>query len=113
MLFQLYCLPAEAEATRSALADELAEYAQCSDARIEFEQNQEAAADYDMHTDWAAQHPGQEPGDRAYFQLRVQSPTDVPEPVLQNVELAIWDWINSTYNDDSDEIIEVQAASAI
>lgn len=113
MLFQLYCTPTEADATRSVLSNEIATYPECGNAQVIFEQNQEAEADYEMHLDWAAQHPGQKFEERAYFLLRLESATTIPEPVLQEVESAIWDWIDSTYNADSDEIIEVRAASAI
>ncbi|TLG13966.1 hypothetical protein FEK35_09335 [Nocardia cyriacigeorgica] len=109
LVIQLYCTPVEAGATNSALAGKVARLPEFDAARIELEQK--AEADYEMHLHWAAQHPGQDPADRAYYLLRVESPTDIPEHVLRDVETEITDWIDSTYNDASDEIIEVQWGS--
>ncbi|MEV6556730.1 hypothetical protein AB0M22_13500 [Nocardia sp. NPDC051756] len=109
LVFQLYCTPVEADAVRSALVSEVATFAEFGDARIEFAQ--EAEADYEMHLSWAAQHPGEDPADRGYFLLQVQSATDIPESVLREVESALWEWIDSTYHGDSDEVVEVHVAS--
>lgn len=109
LVVQLYCTPTEAEATRSALADEIATFPEFTSARITFEQK--AETDYEMHLHWAAQHPDQDPGDRAYHLLRVDTDNDVPEPVLREAESKITDWIDSTYNDDSDDIVELQWGS--
>ncbi|NKY27312.1 hypothetical protein [Nocardia gamkensis] len=105
VVIQLYCTPAEADAIRSALTTKVAEFAEFTNARIELERKTEA--DYEMHLDWAAQHAGQDAADRAYFLLEVTSATDIPEPILREVEDAVIDSINSTYNDNPDDIIEV------
>ncbi|MEU2092504.1 hypothetical protein [Nocardia beijingensis] len=109
LVVQLYCTPTEAEATRSALAAEIAKFPEFTGARITLEQ--QAETDYEMHLHWAAQHPDQDPGDRAYHLLRVDTDNDVPEPVLREAESNITDWIDSTYNDDSDDIVELQWGS--
>ncbi|MGK8501594.1 hypothetical protein [Nocardia asiatica] len=105
LVVQLYCTLAEANAIRSILVTKVAEFAEFADARIQLEQKVET--DSEMHLDWAAQHPGQDAADRAYFLLEVTSVTDIAEPILREVEDAVIDWINSTYNDNVDEIIEV------
>ncbi|WP_280336064.1 hypothetical protein [Nocardia wallacei] len=110
LVFQLYCRPAEAEAVRSALVSEIARFPEFGNARIEVEQK--ADADYEMHLTWAQQHPGVDPADRDYFLLSAESPTDIPDQVLAEVDSELWDWIGSTFNDASDEIVEVQAASS-
>ncbi|WP_280241182.1 hypothetical protein [Nocardia abscessus] len=102
LVIQLYCTTMEADAIRSVLAMKVAEFAH---ARIQLEQK--AETDSEMHLDWAAQHPGQDAADRAYFLLEVTSATDIAEPILREVEDAVTDSINSTYNDNPDEIIEV------
>ncbi|MGV9971350.1 hypothetical protein [Nocardia beijingensis] len=84
LVVQLYCTPTEAEATRSALAAEIAKFPEFTGARITLEQK--AETDYEMHLHWAAQHPDQDPGDRAYHLLRVDTDNDVPEPVLREAE---------------------------
>ncbi|MFB8276153.1 hypothetical protein [Nocardia colli] len=109
LVFQLYCTPVEAEAVCSALTRGIARFAEFGDARIEIER--QAETDYEMHLNWAAQHPGQDPGDRAYFLLQAQSATVIPESVLREAESTLWEWIDSTYHGDSDEIVEVHAAS--
>jgi hypothetical protein len=111
LVIQLYCTPAEANDIRSALTAEVAKYSEYTDSRIEFEPKTEAEADSGMHSEWATQHPGQDPADRGYFFLRVESPTDIPEPALREVENTVTDWIDTTYNDVSDEIVEVQWGS--
>lgn len=109
LVVQLYCTHTEADAVRSTLAGEIAKFPEFGDARIEFEQK--AEDDYEMHREWAADHPGQDPADRSYYLLRVESSTGVPEPVLREAEVAVTDWIDSTYNDASDEYTEVQWGS--
>ncbi|MGY2126418.1 hypothetical protein ACW9HJ_33685 [Nocardia gipuzkoensis] len=47
----------------------------------------------------------------AHTFFRVESPTDIPEPALREVENTVTDWIDTTYNDASDEIVEVQWGS--
>ncbi|WP_280412166.1 hypothetical protein [Nocardia asiatica] len=88
---------------------EIAKYPELAGARIGF--GQKAEADYEMHLHWAAQHPGQDAGDRAYHLLRVEAFHEVPEPVLREAESNVTDWIDSTYNDASDETVEVQWGS--
>lgn len=109
LVVQLYCTPAQADATRSALAREIARFPEFAAARIEL--NQEAEADYEMHLHWAADHPEQDPADRTYYLIRVDSPTDVPEPALREAEAKVTEWIDSTYNDSADEIVEVHWGS--
>jgi hypothetical protein len=109
LVVQLYCTPTEANATRTALAGEIAKFPEFAGTQIEFEQA--AEADYEMHLQWAADHPGEGPADRAYFLLQAKSPADIPEPVLRVVESTVTDWIDSTYNADSEEIAEVQWGS--
>jgi hypothetical protein len=105
VVMQLYCTPAEADAIRSVLTAKVAEFPEFANARIQLEQK--AETDSEMHLDWAAQHPGQDAADRAYFLLEVTSATDIPEPILREVEDTVTDSINSTYNDNPDDIIEV------
>jgi hypothetical protein len=105
LVFQLYCTPAQANATRSTMANLIGEFPEFAGARIVFTQT--AESDYEMHRDWAVEHQGQDPADRAYFLLRVESPTTLPESVLREAECAIEDWIELTYNQASDEIDEV------
>ncbi|WP_280345339.1 hypothetical protein [Nocardia abscessus] len=105
LVIQLYCTTMEADAIRSVLAMKVAEFPEFADARIQL--GQKAETDSEMHLDWAAQHPGQDAADSAYFLLEVTSATDIAEPILREVEDAVTDSINSTYNDNPDEIIEV------
>ncbi|WP_280467187.1 hypothetical protein [Nocardia cyriacigeorgica] len=111
LVFQLYSTPEQAEETHSALAREVAKVPELASVRLEFEQD--AGVGFDMHLTWAQQHPNQDAGDRGYYYLRVESPTELPDRVLEGVEEKVWDWIDETYNADSDEIIEVRAASMI
>ncbi len=99
----------EANAIRAAVASEIARFPEFAGTHIEFEQK--AEADYEMHLQWAADHPGQEPSDRAYFLLRAESPAGISEPVLREAESTVTDWIDSTYNADSDKVAEVQWGS--
>lgn len=99
----------EADATRTALSNEIAKVHEFADAQIMLEQKAEVA--YTMHSQWAADHPGQSPANREYFLLRAESPADIPEPVLREAEVTVTDWIDSTYNAASDTIAEVQWGS--
>lgn len=102
----MYCTPAQAETVRVALTDELAKSPEFAHAQIGMEQN--AESDYEMHSTWAEEHPGQDPGERAYFLLEAISSVDVPEPVLRKAEAGIIEWIDETYNDEENDIAEVQ-----
>ncbi|MFR9751630.1 hypothetical protein ACL02S_11400 [Nocardia sp. 004] len=105
LVVDLYCTPAEAETIRSILADEIAKFPEFAAARIQLEQTADDGSE--MHLHWAGEHPGQDAADRAYFELEVTSAMDIPEPILREVEDTIIDWINSTYNDNPDDIVEV------
>lgn len=109
LVVQLYCTPTEAGAIRSAAEGEISKFPEFVAASTELDQR--AEDDYEMHREWATEHPGQDPAERAYFLLRVDSATDIPEPVLRAAETAITDWIDSTYNAAAEEITEVQWGS--
>ncbi|WP_459547317.1 hypothetical protein [Nocardia sp. X0981] len=109
LVVQLYCTPAQAEAVRTALTEELAKSPEFARARVGLEQKSES--DYEMHSTWAEEHPGQDPGDRAYFLVEMTSPADVPEPVLRKAEDEIIEWIDANYNDEDNGIAEVQWGS--
>ncbi|MGW5381337.1 hypothetical protein [Nocardia sp. NPDC003963] len=109
LVVQLYCTPAQAESVRAAAVGELAKSPEFAEARTELAPK--AEGDHRMRLAWAEEHPGQSPGDRAYFSLEVTSPVDVPESVLRKVEDEIIEWIDTTYNDEANDIAEVQWAS--
>lgn len=107
LVVQLYCTPVQADSVRAAATAEIAKYAEFGQAQVGLKQ--EAETDYEMHLDWAREHPGQEPGDRAYYLLKMTSPVDIPESLLRRAEDNIIDWVGSTYNDG--EAVEVPWAS--
>ncbi|WP_459545823.1 hypothetical protein [Nocardia sp. X0981] len=109
LVVQLYCTPAQAQAVRTALAAELMESPEFARARVGLEQKSES--DYEMHSTWAEEHPGQGPSDRAYFLVEMTSPVDVPEPILRKAEYEIIEWIEKTYNDEDNDIAEVRWGS--
>ncbi|WP_062996404.1 hypothetical protein [Nocardia jinanensis] len=109
LVVQLYCTPAQAESVRAAAVGELAKSPELAEARTELAPK--AGGDHRMHLDWAEEHPGQAPGDRTYFSLEMLSPVDVPESVLRKVEDEIIEWIDTTFNDEANDIAEVQWAS--
>ncbi|AVH21323.1 hypothetical protein [Nocardia cyriacigeorgica] len=84
LVFQLYSTPEQAEETHSALAREVAKVPELALVRLEFEQD--AGGGFDMHLTWAQQHPNQDAADRGYYYLRVESPTELPDRVLEGVE---------------------------
>ncbi|MEV3966116.1 hypothetical protein AB0M34_35505 [Nocardia sp. NPDC050193] len=109
LVVQLYCTPAQAESVRSAAAGELAKFPEFAEARTELAPK--ADGEHRMHLEWAEEHPGQDPGDRTYFSLEMASPVDVPESVLRKAEDQILEWIDTTFNDEANDIAEVQWAS--
>lgn len=109
LVVQLYCTPAQADSVRSAAAGELAKFPEFAEARTELAPK--AEGEQRMHLEWAEEHPGQDPGDRTYFSLEMTSPVDAPESVLRKVEDQILEWIDTTFNDEANDIAEVQWAS--
>ncbi|WP_063128454.1 hypothetical protein [Nocardia fusca] len=109
LVVQLYCTPAQADSVRSAAAGELAKFPELAGARTELAPK--AEGEHRMRLEWAEEHPGQDPGDRTYFSLEMTSPVDAPESVLRKAEDQILEWIDTTFNDEANDIAEVQWAS--
>lgn len=109
LVVQLYCTPAQADSVRAAAVGELARFPEFAESRTELAPKVDG--EYRLHLDWAEEHPGRSPGDRAYFSLEMISPVDVPESVLRKAEDEIIEWIDRTFNDQPDDIAEVQWAS--
>ncbi|NUP25106.1 MAG: hypothetical protein HOQ44_00145 [Nocardia sp.] len=109
LVVQLYCTPAQAESVRAAAVGELAKYPEFAQSRTELAPKVDG--EQRLHLDWAEEHPGQPAGERTYFSLETISPVDVPESVLRRAEDEIIEWIDRTFNDQPDDIAEVQWAS--
>ncbi|MEU1980896.1 hypothetical protein [Nocardia sp. NPDC019395] len=109
LVVQLYCTPAQADAASRAASAELAKLPEFDGARTELATTVEG--EHRLHLAWAEEHPGQAPGERAYFSLEMTSPVDVPESVLRKAEDEIIEWIDTTFNDEANDIAEVQWAS--
>ncbi|MFI1463825.1 hypothetical protein [Nocardia carnea] len=107
LVVQLYCTAVQADSVRAAATAELTKYTEFGQTQVGLKQ--EAETDYEMHLNWAREHPGQDSGDRAYYLLEMTSPVDIPESLLREAEDNITDWIGSTYNDNDN--VEVPWAS--